>query len=292
MFQDLRINPMEAFESDPPHLDFVLPGFLSGTVGTLFSPGGVGKSYFAMQAGISIAAAGCDGADMLGFAPRGGRVVYFAAEDPAVVLRRRLHAIGGHLPPETRQEVGERFDLIPVMGQFLNMAKDEDIEAVRQYASNARLIVLDTLSRVHQLDENSNGQMSALMQCLESIAASTGAAILYLHHVSKGSASTGQADQQHAARGASALVDNARWGASVSKMTTDEAAAWSDSTSLAPIGEYRSHYLRFSVSKQNYSEPVPDRWFRREAGGVLAPVELIPRPGNGTKKNGVKRNEL
>ncbi|WP_223925542.1 helicase RepA family protein, partial [Aeromonas caviae] len=41
----------------------------------------------------------------------------------------------------------------------------------------------------------------------------------HLRRVSKGSAREGQTDQQQAARGASALIDNARWCGFVAKMT-------------------------------------------------------------------------
>ena len=62
--------------------------------------------------------------------------------------------------------------------------------------------------------------MAHLVSVLEHIAATTGAAVLYLHHVNKGSARDGQTDQQQAARGASALIDNARWCGYVAKMTS------------------------------------------------------------------------
>lgn len=53
------------------------------------------------------------------------------------------------------------------------------------------------------------------------------------------------------------------------------------------VGEdRRGYYVRFSVPKQNYGNVIPDRWFKRDEGGVLLPVELWaekserePRPG-------------
>ena len=66
-----------------------------------------------------------------------------------------------------------------------------------------------------------------LVAVLEHVAATTGASVLYLHHVSKGSAREGQTDQQQAARGASALIDNAG-GGYVARMTEDEAKRLSD----------------------------------------------------------------
>ena len=48
------------FESNPPSLDFIWPGFLAGTTGALVSAGGVGKSYLILQAAMAVAAAGVD----------------------------------------------------------------------------------------------------------------------------------------------------------------------------------------------------------------------------------------
>jgi predicted ATP-dependent serine protease len=49
------INVANCFSVEPAQLDFVLPGFVAGTVGGLVSPGGIGKSTFALQICISIA---------------------------------------------------------------------------------------------------------------------------------------------------------------------------------------------------------------------------------------------
>jgi hypothetical protein len=49
------IDLANCFEIAPEPLDFVLPGFLAGTVGGLVSPGGVGKSTFALEICIAVA---------------------------------------------------------------------------------------------------------------------------------------------------------------------------------------------------------------------------------------------
>jgi RecA-family ATPase len=49
------IDIENCFSTEPPPLDFVLPGFLAGTVGGLVSPGGVGKSTFALELCIAVA---------------------------------------------------------------------------------------------------------------------------------------------------------------------------------------------------------------------------------------------
>ena len=82
---DLR----HAVEQAPEPLDFVLPGFKSGTVGALVSPGATGKTMLALQAAVTVSG----GPDMLDFASMdtawrrtAGRVVFLTGEDPADVL--------------------------------------------------------------------------------------------------------------------------------------------------------------------------------------------------------------
>jgi RecA-family ATPase len=280
----MALDIMAAFTQDPPQLDFIWPGFLAGTVGALVAPGATGKSFWALEAAMSVAA-GHDGGDLLGLKPKHtGRVVYLAGEDPAPALIRRLHAIGQHLTPLAREVVAENLVIEPIMGKRLNVMDEAHLSWMIDYCSGARLIVLDTLSRIHALDENSNGDMARLVATLEHVAASTGASVLYLHHVSKGSAREGQTDQQQAARGASALIDNARWCGFVAKMTEDEAKRLSDRAyDRQPIGnDRRGFFVRFGVSKQNYDATPLDQWYERRDGGVLLPVELLEVP-NGKK---------
>ncbi len=48
------VNLKKKFEIETPELDFVLPGFLTATVGRLVSPGGMGKSTFALMVELTI----------------------------------------------------------------------------------------------------------------------------------------------------------------------------------------------------------------------------------------------
>ncbi|PPT97448.1 replication protein A [Xanthomonas arboricola pv. arracaciae] len=273
----MAIDLRAAFENEPPALDFIWPGFLAGTVGALVAPGATGKSFWALEAAMAIACSAAGG-DLVGLAPAcAGRVVYFAGEDPEVALVRRIHAIGQHLNQQARENIAENLIIKPVMGTLMNVLDDAQRAALIKFCSGARLIVLDTLSRIHDRDENSNGDMAKLVATLEHIAARTGASVLYLHHVSKGSAREGQTDQQQAARGASALIDNARWCGFVAKMTEDEAKSLSDRAyDRQPIGkDRRGFFVRFGVSKQNYDATPHDQWYQRRDGGVLLPVELL-----------------
>ncbi|MCL6484586.1 MAG: AAA family ATPase [Janthinobacterium lividum] len=272
----MALDIMAAFTNEPPELDFIWPGFLAGTVGALVAPGATGKSFFALEAAMSIACS-VAGGDLVGLTPKHtGRVVYLAGEDPPPALIKRVHSIGQHLKQPAREAIAKNLHLEPIMGKRMNIMDDAHLRRVIEYCQGTRLVILDTLSRIHQLDENSNGDMALLVSVLEHVADKTGASVLYLHHVSKGSARDGQIDQQQAARGASALIDNARWCGYVAKMSEDEAKRLSDRTGdHQPISnDRRGFFVRFGVSKQNYDATPLDRWYQRHEGGVLLPADL------------------
>jgi RecA-family ATPase len=270
----MAIKILDAFTQEPPELDFIWPGFLTGTVGALVAPGATGKSFLALEAAMSIACS-VAGGDLVNFKPlKTGKVVYLAGEDPEPALVRRIHSIGRHIEQAARESIASNLIIEPIMGKQWNVMDEQHLGRLIEYASGARLIILDTLSRIHHLDENSNGDMSALVSKLEHVAAQTGASVLYLHHISKGSAKDDQGDQQQAARGASALIDNARWCGYVSKMTKKESEQLSHRADRSPVGDRRSYYVRYGISKQNYDMTPSDQWYERREGGVLVPVQL------------------
>jgi RecA-family ATPase len=286
--QASQVNPsidiMSAFTNDPPDIDFIWPGFVAGTVGALVAPGATGKSFWALEAAMAVASA-VTGGDILQLrlvaGEAGHKVVYLAAEDPAPVLIRRIHSIGQHLAQPARESIAANLVIEPVMGKLVDVMQRAYCENLIKFCTGARLLVLDTISRMHRLDENSNGDMARLVSTLEHVAVSTGAAVLFLHHVNKGSARDGQTDQQQAARGASALVDNARWCGYVAKMTAEEAKKYG-------VGDRKSYYARYGVSKQNYTATPIDQWYERKEGGVLVPVELCEKE---EKRYGTPRRE-
>ena len=264
----MAMDIMAEFEAEDHPLDFVIPGFLSGTVGALVAPGATGKSYLALEMAMGIACT-VAGGDLLGINPGNtGRTVYVAGEDPRPVIGKRLRAIRGHLNPQSRESIAENLDLEPCMGSGLDLMRDDHLDRMIRYCDGARLVILDTLSRVHTLDENSNGEMARLFMRLEQIAAQTGAAVLFLHHTSKAALFDGKTDSQHASRGASLLTDNARFAASLVKMSETQASEYR-------IDEARrDFFIRYAVTKNNYGAPVEDRWYERHEGGVLRPAVM------------------
>ncbi len=247
------LHIMSAFQTEPAPLDFVFPGFLAGSVGALYSPGGVGKSFISLEISANVA-----GIDLLGFGPHSsGRTLYIALEDPVSVLQHRLHAIGHHLAPQQRELFAEKVDILPMIDVHFDLLNGRWTDWLTARAEGVRLIIIDTLSRAHSGDESSNGEMARLIGILGCVGANTGAAVLFLHHVNKGSGRNSNGDQ-FAIRGASALIDNARFAASLTSVKTDDIDA--------------GYQIKYSISKHNFAAPIPDLYFSRHKGGVLLPA--------------------
>lgn len=266
-----KIDILKAFSEEPRPKDFVLPGLLSGTVGALISPGGVGKSFWALQAAIAVAAG--KEADLLGISPQGtGRVVILVAEDPAIEIQHRLHSIGQHIDPDIRASVAENLDIYEC--RHIDITDNKHLDNIKRLIYGARLVFLDTIRRFHLMDENSTRDMTMLIDKLERLVEETNTTIVYLHHTNKASALSGDGDKQQAARGSSVLTDNVRWQAYVQRMSLTESLKLSDRIDRQPIEELRAFYIKFGVAKVNCSQPVPEKWYYRHRGGVLKPVTL------------------
>ncbi len=280
--------------TDPPPLDFVLPGFLSGTTGILVGSGGAGKSWLALE--LACAVAGGAEVDLLDLKPGAcGRVLYLGLEDPRGILLHRMRALGLRLSGSQHESIAENISLKSLTGRLIDLLNQKQRDSLTRRAEGLRLLIIDTLSRSHQTDENSNSEMAKLLGSFERICARTGCAVLLVHHTRKGGAGENGA-AQHAARGASALVDNARWGCALDRMSESEAEQLADADyspdPLLPlrIRERHGFYCRLSYPKPNYGEPQPDRWFRREKGGVLVRARLEHMPA-AAKAGGSTRAE-
>lgn len=261
------IDLMKAMSQKPPPLDFILPGLLAGTVGALVSPGGTGKSMLGLELLLQVGI----GLDLCGFAAGQkfptGKVVFLAAEDPQAAIEHRIHQVGQYLTPDQRQALANACTVAPLMGYGVNIMEPEWFEYLDEMAQGSRLVLIDTLRRVHTADENDSSEMAQVVGTMERVTTRRNTAILFLHHANKTAALNGQGDQQQASRGSSVLVDNIRWQGYLAGMSSEEAKA-------ANVPENaRGFYVRSGISKQNYGAPLEPVWMRRAEGGVLVPWE-------------------
>jgi hypothetical protein len=264
----MEVDLMHDFTNTPKTTDFVLPGLVAGTVGLLTSPGGTGKSLWITQAALCVVSDAANASLLNLPIINHGPVVVLNVEDPKDMIHSRIHQMGAFLDEKTRASLVNSTSIQSLYGSGFNILNEVDQVWLLDLLikKNARLCVIDTLSRCHTVDENSNAEMSKVTTTLERIARDSGTAIVIVHHTSKFMAAQGRTDEQQSARGASSLVDNARWQAYMSVMT--EAEAKKEKIKA----DDRKYYVRFGISKQNYGQPFADHWYKRHEGGVLLPI--------------------
>ena len=271
-----------AFENKPEAIDFVLPGFIAGTVGALTTPGGSGKSALALQVCAEVAG----GAPLLGV-EKTGKAVYIALEDPTIGIHHRFKTVCSIADEVQRQNLkdSERFAIYPWSSLSVDIMSDFWFNKIKEIAKGARLVVIDTLRKLHRANENDSGEMSEVVDRLLKIATETGSAVLYLHHTSKGASLNDGLAEQQSSRGSSVLVDNIRWQSFLRVMSEKEA----DSFGI-PL-EDRKSYVQYGVNKVNFGPAPRSIWLQRVSdpnpaiqGYTFKEVELVEEK-KGNKKN-------
>jgi hypothetical protein len=199
---------------DGPHPVGWLP---AGEVGLLVAHGGIGKSTVLMQLALSIAS-GAPLFDVL-VPSDPGPVALLALEDDLDEVRRRLHwaSVAAWLDEDTRALAASRIRVItPPRDTVLVAPDDRGVpreqpvvgEILRDLAGGGvewRAVILDPLNRLHACDENANGAMGHVVATIERFKELPGRpTILVAHHSAKGPGAA-------ASRGASAIVNGARW---------------------------------------------------------------------------------
>jgi len=259
----------ELFDREKTPSDFVLPGFLAGTVGALIAPGSTGKSMLAMQLAALVA-----GVDTLGTnwqEIKFGEVIIMAVEDPMNELYNRWTDLGSRLTVREK-EVGAKIRVIPMIGKRFDIMNESHFQALIKLCEGKILLIMDTMRRIHKLDENNGSDMEQVVSRLEEIAAITGCAILFLHHINKAATFSGAGDKQQASRGSSVLVDNIRFQMFLVGMKSGDEF----SNEVQP--QLYEDFVRLGASKVNYGKKIGDIWLRRTEGGILTNAEFEHKP--------------
>ena len=261
----------------PPVRDWVIEGMEPGDVGIVSAPGGTGKSMLCLSIGLAVAS----GRPLFGqwkVGPIPGDVLYIFEEDSAATLHHRMHALA-QLTNPTDDELG-RLHAICVRSRppklllqgaqgLAQRQKDEvgALLALLDSLPNPRLLILDPLLKFHTLDENSNNEMNQFMELTGQIAERARVAVILVHHTAKGKSNGNtDGDHQEAARGASAIINEARWQASLRGIGPKTAKKWG-------MDEEQSHrYLWLTLPKRNNVGRLDDILLERLAGGVLMGV--------------------
>lgn len=219
---DRVLDVAHMLTATPAQTDYLFGALalVAGTTGCIVAQGDTGKSMVALELVVSLALAGTGGEqyDPLCVRPMpaatrdGWRVVYYACEDPDAQIHQRVHALASGLRAEQITALSRVLDVRSLHGAARSMCVTDaaDQSRIIDAGDGARMIVLDTLTRLHAAEENSNTEMAHVVTAIERIARDTGAAVVALHHIGKVSASE-RTVSAHAARGASAITDHMRW---------------------------------------------------------------------------------
>ncbi|MBV1837176.1 AAA family ATPase [Acetobacter estunensis] len=119
------------------------------------------------------------------------------------------------------------------------------------------VLILDPLVELHEMEENDNTAIRAVMAYFRSLAIRYDMAVVLLHHTRKGSA--GIAGNPDIARGASSIIGAARVVVTVAVMTEQEA----DSFSVP--ADHRRYFSRVDTGKINAAPTGREEWFERQA---------------------------
>jgi RecA-family ATPase len=253
---------LRAFTEKPEPLDFVLPGMLAGTVGALVSPGGMGKSFFALQ----IAAQLSGGPDLTGIGDlKKGGVYYIAAEDPKEAIFNRLHDFRQYVSEEQLQSIRKNLTIGTELGRSLNILDADLFNVIKNKAKGKRLVIIDTLRRFHNEDENASGPMAQVIGKMEAICCEANCSLLFIHHSAK--SSVNYDNQAQSSRGSGVLIDNIRWQAQLMALSKKEIEAINCDTDFA-----NSKLVKFRITKQNYGQSMKDIWLARMSGGFLKKI--------------------
>jgi len=283
--------------SRPPEREMLWggPGGLPlGVVGILAGQGGAGKSTLALQIAVSIASGHDACAGMFALGGCQGAVLLINAEDDRTEAERRVFEVRQHFCG-MEWDTG-KLHVIGRGGDFSLLRRDAagnllPTEAMASLLGlvreiKPRLVVLDPISKLSgpaNID-SSNAEATAFLGQLERVALAAGGSVIALHHVAKGSLATksqgGKAPKTvdevkrglesalsvAAVRGASALVDTARWAMLTTLLTEGHKKA---------VGEEPgAHVAAWRVAKNNHGALTGTAFLRRAGEtGPLIPFE-------------------
>ena len=272
---------------DPPPVRWLVPGLIpAGTEGVLAARAGAGKSMTALSIAMCLASGlGVLGKEVSQEEARG--VIFAGLEDDEEEFHRRLCrgiALLEEDPewtPEHQKAMALR--LVPL---FPNRASGESFRLKEQWeilAEKAKaipggcgLIILDTLSRMADGDENSANEMRPFNEAVSALAQTTRATVLSIHHLGKGN--DGNSDKKlwqrlhpEALRGSSAIEGAARFIIQMAALSPSEAQAAGLETDSALRGAYVAlHLSKISAAEKGSTVLLERRQSTEPGAGFLS----------------------
>jgi hypothetical protein len=246
--------------------------YLAGSVSALIGDTELGKSRLILTEAVAMAT----GRNLLGIQPATypdypgfrQRVLYWNGEEPLAELKRRVAAICQH------HGIGHnelsRLTIVSGHDAPIKIARAERDGVVFDHGlvdafevSDYNVIIIDPFISCHDVRENDNTAIDAVVKCFARIA-TTYVSVMLVHHVRKpAQGNTGESGLADT-RGATAFVNAVRMARVLNRMTESEAAR----AGIAEDDRWR--YFRADNGKANYAPPDGGAsWYQHR--GVLLP---------------------
>jgi len=218
-------TPLQLFQVPAPPMlvEGIIP---EHAITTLVSPGGLGKTWFALEIALSVAS----GTPAFGkFVSRQARVLYCGEDAPEYDIASQLRRLytGRSWSPDFLEENFQEYipssyvndddvyhapgfismpSMLCDIGTGAALDSDKDTQALISFIirESIGLLILDSLSDHHHGDENSNSDMARVMARLKALRQYC--SILVLHHTAKPSGDSPRFGSQ-SSRGASKIGD-------------------------------------------------------------------------------------
>jgi len=259
----------------PPEHEFCInPLVPIGAVTLINAHGGTGKSIFALKMAVHAAL----GLPIIGAETKPGKMAYMALEDSENVVRNRIFKIFRGLPGDAqlqRSKLTTNIMIIDRYGHPTYMAEKQygniitpqiakDLTAILK-RDEIRCLFVDTFIRTNPLNENDNAEMGRLLVTYEGIAQQAKCGVVLIHHLPKGNSNI-----SYAARGASAITDNARSILLLQTVQQKDVKKFSEQSIKTAISEER--LIEVTHTKHNYSAEHPKQYLEMTEDGILLEV--------------------
>lgn len=184
------VQPAHQLPLQPPeHRWLIQDLWSSGAVGIIGGEPKCYKSFLALGMGVAVAS----GRPCLGTyeVSHPGRVLLYAAEDAAHIVRERLDGIAAH----HRLDLAE-LDLWAITAPAIRIDAQEHRRQLDATVAEMKptLLILDPFVRLHRVDENVSAAVAPLLAFLRQLQRTHGCAVMLVHHTRKnaGNARAGQ----------------------------------------------------------------------------------------------------
>jgi len=254
-FFNQKLNKFDILK-EPREQHQTIKGLPIGEVGLLVAPGATGKSYFVLN--LILASCGLTSNHLI---EKPLKTLYVSLEDRLEDIQRRLYSYKKalNISQTTLEDTELDFKIIEnkstdrLIEKGVNQKDNKFFQELSSIIANEKyeLVIIDTLIKSYNgFEENNNADMAMVLSHFNTMAIKNECSILLLHHTNKSAVNPNADINQSISRGASSLVDNARFVLSLSK------------------NEYDTGVICQSI-KTNFSAPTRNEYIRGYKGALI-----------------------